>query len=217
MIRKKSLHLLSLRLAFGLLLGIAAAPVSADSASLSLPQQCVESCITPYGQVLGTTRDGIQSYSNCQSNCVVFVPNTLNGTYTGIKWQCVEFTRRWLIQNRGLTFGDVDVAADIWALKDLIAVDDKSLVPLQRFENGAKQMPAQGDLLIYGREFLGTGHAAIILQVDRKLGLIRVGEQNFRNQKWPGNYSRAIPFMRREGRYWILDAYLLGWMRTVQE
>ncbi len=212
MTRKKLLHLFSLQLAFALLFGIAAAPVSADT--VSLPQQCTESCITPYSQVLGTTNEGVQSYSNCQSNCVVFEPNKLNGTYTGIKWQCVEFTRRWLIQNRGLTFGDVDVAADIWALQKLTRLSDQTTVPLTRFENGASQIPERGDLLVYGREFLGTGHAAIVLQVDRKRGVIRVGEQNFKNQKWPGHYARAIPFIHKNGRYWILDAYILGWMHA---
>jgi hypothetical protein len=68
--------------------------------------------------------------------------------------------------------------------------------------------------LIYGREYLGTGHAAIVLQVDRRRGVVRVAEQNFKNQKWPGYYARTIPIIRKNGRYWLLDAYLLGWMRV---
>lgn len=186
--------------------------VSAETAPL--PQNCTDSCVTPYSEIIGSTADGVQSYSNCQSSCVVFEPNKLNGVYTGIKWQCVEFTRRWLIQNRGLTYGDVDVAADIWTLKELTRLSDQSPVPLTRFENGARRIPLRGDLIVYGREFLGTGHSAIVLQVDGKAGLIRVGEQNFKNQKWPGNYSRAIPLIHQHGRYWLLDAYILGWMRA---
>lgn len=198
-------------LAFLAATGIALSTFADDT---SLPQNCTESCITPYSELLGSTVEGISAYSNCQSNCVVFDPNKLNGVYTGIKWQCVEFTRRWLIQNRGLTFGDVDVAADIWALKEFTRLNDQSSVPLTRFENGARQIPIRGDLLVYGREFLGTGHAAIVLQVDRKRGLVRVGEQNFKNQKWAGNYSRAIPFIYKDGRYWVLDAYISGWIRA---
>ena len=101
---------------FALLLVFAACASTVAAEGLTLPQACTESCVTPYGVVLGMTADGVKSYSNCQAQCVVFDPNQIEGTYTGIKWQCVEFARRWLIQNRGMTFGDVDVAADIWAL-----------------------------------------------------------------------------------------------------
>jgi len=197
-----------------LLLFIGFASVASAKEALTLPQNCVESCITPYGAVLGMTTEGTKSFSNGQSSCVVFDPNQENGTYTGIKWQCVEFVRRWLIRNRGLTFGDVDVAADIWALNALTRLSDQSPVPLTTHENGSKQLPKRGDLLIYGREYLGTGHAAIVLQVDRSSGVVRVAEQNFKNQKWPGHYARAIQFIQKNGRYWLLDAYLLGWKRA---
>lgn len=180
----------------------------------TLPQNCTESCVTPYGEVLGTTADGTQSYSNCQAQCVVFDPNRLDGTYTGIKWQCVEFTRRWLLRNRGLSFGDVDVAADMWALSSLTRPSDQVSVPLKTHENGSAQPPRRGDLLIYGREYLGTGHAAIVLSVDYRKGIVRVAEQNFKNQKWPGHFARSIQFISKNGRYWLLDAYLLGWKQV---
>jgi len=212
MAQQNMLHRLMRRSAFLLLIGVYASSVSAEA--LSLPQDCTESCVTPYGAVLGTTADGTQSYSNCQAKCVVFDPNRLDGIYTGIKWQCVEFTRRWLIRNRGLTFGDVDVAADMWALNSLTRLRDQASVPLKTYENGSPQQPRRGDLLIYGREFLGTGHAAIVLSVDYRKGIVRVAEQNFRNQKWPGHYARSIQFISKNGRYWLLDAYLLGWKQV---
>ena len=40
-------------------------------------------------------------------------PNYYNGIYTGIKGQCVEFVRRYLIVNNGVTFSDVDSAFQI--------------------------------------------------------------------------------------------------------
>jgi len=212
MAQQSNLQPLLRRLAFLLLIGVSASTLAADT--VTLPTNCTESCETPYGDVLGMTADGVKSYSNCQAQCVVFDPNQLDGTYTGIKWQCVEFTRRWLIQNRGLTFGDVDVAADIWALNTLTRLSDQSAVPLKTYENGATRPPRRGDLLVYGREYLGTGHAAIVLSVDRRKGSLRVAEQNYENRKWPGRYARTIPIIRKNGRYWLLDAYLLGWMRT---
>ena len=199
------------RFAFLLLLVITN---GAAADTVTLPQNCTTTCVTPYGAVLGTTAEGIKAYSNCQGSCVVFDPNQENGTYTGIKWQCVELTRRWLISQHGLTFGDVDVAADMWALKSLTKLSDQSSVALKTLENGAKQPPKRGDLLIYGREYLGTGHTSIVLQVDRKRGIVRVAEQNLKNQKWPGNYARTLQFIQKDRRYWLLDAYLLGWKRV---
>ena len=204
-------NLLQLQRLIFLLLIAAMNGAAADAGPL--PQNCTTNCVTSYGAVLGSTAEGIKAYSNCQGGCVVFDPHQENGTYTGIKWQCVEFTRRWLISQHGLTFGDVDVAADMWALKTLTKLSDQSSVALKTFENGAKQPPKRGDLLIYGREFLGTGHAAIVLQVDRKRGILLVAEQNLKNQKWPGNYARTIQLIQKNGRYWLLDAYLLGWKR----
>ena len=205
-------NLLQLQRLIFLLLIVAMNGAAADAGPL--PQNCTTTCVTSYGAVLGSTAEGIKAYSNCQSSCVIFDPNQENGTYTGIKWQCVEFTRRWLISQHGLTFGDVDVAADMWALKTLTKLSDQSSVALKTFENGAKQPPKRGDLLIYGREYLGTGHVAIVLKVDRQRGIVRVAEQNFKNQKWPGNYARTIQLIQKNGRYWLLDAYLLGWKRV---
>ena len=199
---------------FFALLFIAACGAASATGSVTLPQNCIESCIAPYGEVLGITEDGAKAFSNCQSSCVVFDPNQENGIYSGIKWQCVEFTRRWLIRNRGLTFGDVDVAADMWKLNSLTRLSDLSLVPLETFVNGAKTAPKRGDLIIYAKEYLGTGHAAIVLDVNARLGRVRVAEQNFSNKKWPAGYARNIDLINKNGHYWLLDAYLLGWMRA---
>jgi len=175
------------------------------------PQNCTSACISPYGEVLGTTLDGTRAYSNCKADCVVFDPNREHGVYSGIKWQCVEFARRWLIRNRRLTFGDVDTAADIWAIDSFTRLTDGSKVPVANQLNGSNTLPQKGDLLIYAKEYLGTGHAAVVLDVDNAKGLIRVGEENYENRKWPANYARSIEFIARNGRYWLLDAYLLGW------
>lgn len=180
----------------------------------TLPQNCIESCVTPYGAVLGVTKDGLKAFSNCQGKCVVFDPNQENGTYTGIKWQCVEFARRWLIRNRGLTFGDVDVAADIWAMNAFTRLSDQSAVPLETYANGSSSLPRRGDLLIYAKEYLATGHAAVVLEVDQNKMQVRVAEQNFKNQTWPGQYARSIDLINKHGHYWLLDTYLLGWKRA---
>ena len=184
----------------------------ADSTNNDMPVACQTGCSSPYGTVLGKSPRGIEAYSNCQSGCVIFEPNRWNGTYTGIKWQCVEYARRWLLINTGTVYGDVDIAADIWDRIDhLTEVKTERQIPLENHVNGSTQLPVAGDLLVYAKAFLGTGHVAVITDVDIDNGLIEVGEQNFSNESWPGDYARTIPFIRKDGDYWLLDRYLLGW------
>ena len=198
-----------------LLFALLAAAISiayAENTEISLPPACQTECKTPYGTLLGESPRGIKAYSNCQSGCVIFEPNRWNGTYTGIKWQCVEYARRWLLINTGTVFGDVDIAADIWDRIDkLTDVKTKQSVPLESHLNGSIQAPEVGDLLIYAQAFNGTGHVAVVTGVDIKNGMLEVSEQNFNNESWTGDYARKLTLINNQGNYWILDGYLLGW------
>jgi len=186
-----------------------------SAAETPLPQACTQSCASTYGTVLGETDDGVAAYSNCRPDCVVPEPNREHGTYTGIRWQCVEFARRWLLIERGAVYGDVDVAADIWHKIDhLTRVPGDAAIPLENHENGSKTPPKIGDLLIYGREFEGTGHVAVITGITAEG--VEVAEQNFANLAWNGTHARTIPMIRHGEGYWLLDPYLLGWKRIVE-
>jgi glutathionylspermidine amidase/synthetase len=179
----------------------------------ALPQSCRTDCVTPYGEILGVASGDVPTYSNCNAKCVVREPNRVNGTYTGIKWQCVEFARRWLLDNKGAVFGDVDTAADLWEIGFFTRVSDGTQLALLTFLNGSFRAPQVGDLLIYTKEYLNTGHVAVVTDVDLEAGFVEVAEQNFLNQKWPEDYARRIDFVHKDNRYWILDQYLLGWKR----
>ncbi|MEJ2114544.1 MAG: CHAP domain-containing protein, partial [Gammaproteobacteria bacterium] len=79
--------------------------------------------------------------------------------------------------------------------------------------NGAIELPKIGDLLIYGIDYLGTGHVAVVVGVDEKLHFIQVAEQNYANTKWQNNYARQIAYIKLDKRVWLLDSYLIGWKR----
>lgn len=160
----------------------------------------------------GKSPRGIEAYSNCRPGCVILEPNHWKGTYTGIRWQCVEYARRWLLINTGAVYGDVDVAADIWDRIDhLTDLNTGKPIPLEARLNGSPQAPEVGDLLVYAKAFHGTGHVAVVTGMDVKNSLIEVSEQNYDNQSWPDDYARTIMFIEQEGHYWLLDGYLLGW------
>lgn len=177
-----------------------------------IPQSCQTDCVTSYGSILGTALGRVPAYSNCNADCVVFAPNTEKGVYTGIKWQCVEFARRWLLVNKGVVYGDVDVAADIWRNISVVKrVADGKEIPLQAHLNGSTQPPEIGDLLIYAKEFLNTGHVAVITALNFAEGTVEVAEQNFANRKWVGSYARKIELAQKNGKTWVLDPYVIGW------
>ena len=157
------------------------------------------------------------AFSNCSSDCVVFSPNKSNGTYTGIKWQCVEYARRWLLVNKGVVYGDVDVAADIWGLDFVTRIKDKAELKMSSYPNGNEKLPEVGDLLIYAKAYLNTGHVAVISSVDTKTRTIQVVEQNYYNTKWKNDYARSISYVEHDKKIWLLDAYLLGWKRVTNQ
>jgi glutathionylspermidine amidase/synthetase len=183
----------------------------------SLPPICSAQCAAPFGEVLGRSPRGVVAYSNCRAECVVPDSHEVDGTYTGLQWQCVEYARRWLLVNRGAVFGDVDIAADIWTKIDrLTRVSDQTEVPLEARLNGSSQRPQAGDLLIYAKAFYGTGHVAVVVGSDPSRNLLKVGEQNYNNEVWTGSHAREIEFIEKDGRFWVLDPYLIGWKHLGQ-
>lgn len=177
---------------------------------------CHTDCTTPYGMVLGVSSGEVKAYSNCQASCMINEAARVDGIYTGVKWQCVEFARRWLLLNKGAVYDDVETAADIWTEIDhLTHVASNKKLKLESHLNGAVQPPRVGDLLIYARVFHNTGHIAVVTGVDQKKGIIEVGEQNYNNEMWPDDHARTIEFVEKSGNYWLLDRYLIGWKHII--
>ncbi len=181
----------------------------------STPLQCKTDCETRYGLELGSSPAGITAYSNCNSDCVIYEPNQFEGIYTGIKWQCVEYARRWLLHEYGVVYGDVDIAADIWNLAQVTNPITGQSHKFSTIVNGSLIKPQRGDLLIYGKEYLGTGHIAVVIDINEEQATLQLAEQNYLNAKWNGEFAREISYTKKAEQYWLLDAYLIGWKRVV--
>lgn len=180
----------------------------------------------PFGTVLGYAPGNVAAYSSDYPSAdPAQLPNRqsyrnhVDGVYTGYKWQCVEFARRWLLLNRGYVFDDIAMAYDIFRLQQVRVVGNNTTLPLHSFRNGSRRHPEPGCMLIWneGGEFDVTGHVAIVTEVfeDR----IRVAEQNVTHQRWPEgcDYSRELVVrIDDDGSYWIRcsydDASILGWV-----
>jgi len=131
----------------------------------------------------------------------------------GLKWQCVEYARRWTFIRKSSTFESVKGANDMWdQLKYVERVDDNEKFQLKRHENGSPNPPVNESYLIYPiQKDMPYGHVAVI--VDVLPNSIRIAEQNFYFHYWPDNYARRISVVFRNGLYYIEDQYkVYGWI-----
>lgn len=180
---------------------------------------CDEHCHSPFGARIGQSFL-TPAYSNCCDRCVkhddhfISIKGSSKKQFTGMKWQCVEYSRRWWIENKGLTFADVHYAYHIWNLKSATKVDTGEFLRLRHFKNKrSTEAPKVGDLLIYSNGLGVFGHVAVIVGVEP--GSILIAEQNYFNRVWEGpNYARRLMLDKNQhGHYRIYDDSVIGWVR----
>ena len=138
--------------------------------------------------------------------------------FMGLKWQSVEFVRRFLYLTYAAVFIEVPQAYDVFSLRFVRHVPTGRLLPLNAFANGSTKGPEKGAILVWLNQgvFKNDGHVAIITEVLPNK--VRVAEQNVDNavlskcQSW----TRELPLVFNDGHYCIHDTFLntriLGWM-----
>ncbi len=173
-------------------------------------------CITPYGEKLGESY-GVPSYSNCRAECVNPIENTVKDketnkdVYSGLKWQCVEFARRWWISQKNVTFGSVETANEIFNLATAEKLNSSDKIQLLKTKNEANNSPKAGDLLIYKKSVTDNsfpyGHVAVIVNVNIEKGYIDLAEANYTNNFWEvkDQYARRIVLEKKENKYTVYD------------
>jgi CHAP domain len=126
--------------------------------------------------------------------------------------QCVGFARHWLEANKGVTFSQVATAFDIWeSINSYKRLVDGALLKVVNRINGSCYLPQLGDLIIYHREFYGTGHVAVVKNVNERAKTISVVEQNYKEQYQSPVQQRKIRFLTNNRGYWLQEQHILGW------
>jgi glutathionylspermidine amidase/synthetase len=183
-----------------------------------IPENCKAKCASTYGLEIGIF-GGVRAYSNCCEFCANFDdsgiqwPKNLTGfardVYVGIRWQCVEYARRYLVINKNVSFESIDNAYQIFNLttvNDLTTTDGTK--PFLSFENGNVNPPEVGDLIIYPQlKSVPTGHVAVVSKVDLKQGYVAIAEQNYYNKVWESQtlYSRRVKLIKCDGKYVLTE------------
>lgn len=169
-------------------------------------ENVVRPCDSPFGSFNGCV-GGVPAHSNCNSYHASFEDHFINVTdsatnrtalnvFTGMRYQCVEFSRRFLasspILGKYVTFEAIDGASDIFPLTNVSSVfDSDEIYEFETHVNGKpnNSPPKFGDLVIYPKQ--GTyddfpfGHVSVVTFVDMANMTVGIGEQNWANAPWP--------------------------------
>ena len=139
--------------------------------------------------------------------------NFHEGEFTGAKWQCVEYARRWLILNYQISFRSIPMAFNIFGLEHGFSIKNKEPINFIKCENGSNILPFIGSMLIWSGWLRGTGHVAIITKVTDNY--VEIAEQNWDDKAWHLNcdFSRRLPvtFDKNRGMT-IEDKHVTGWI-----
>ncbi len=173
--------------------------------------ECNKACTTPFGTKLGVN-NGVIAYSNCNNSCISKTSNFIDPAhlYSGMEWQCVEYSRRWLEQVKEVKFTDVDAAYQIWDLNTVISLNKPyQLYNFTAYPNGSSMPPKVGDLIIYAKALpdFPYGHVGIIVNVNTTAAYADIAEQNYANELWqkPNNYARRIKLQVNKDHYTLID------------
>lgn len=132
-----------------------------------------------------------------------------DGYNLGLKYQCVEFVKRYYYEHYAHKMPDSYGHAKSFfkAGQDDGAVNKER--GLHQYANGSKTSPKVGDLLVFdGNVWNEYGHVAIISEVGEED--IEIVQQN----PGPGAESRIrIGLTMEEGRWKIARGDALGWLR----
>lgn len=153
--------------------------------------------------------NGVAVYYNGSVANVVGRNLAADGYNLGLKYQCVEFVKRYyyahLNHKMPDSYGHAKDFFDI-GIKDGGFNKKRNLT---QFKNPSKTKPKTDDLLVYdGTAFNQYGHVAIVSKVEENS--IEIVQQN------PGPYSESranYTLAKVDGKWKIGNAQILGWLR----
>lgn len=157
--------------------------------------------------------NGVISYVNTHGHVESEQPNYVfyqsRRVWTGEKWQCVEYVRRYLLLTRGLTFPSVPNAYAIASLRKMWNVRRGSHPSTRWYHAHSHHRPRRGDLLVMrdGVEDV-NGHVGIIHAVmDEDANWLAIADQNAQM----GRYWQFATFAYVISRH---DPRVIGWLRV---
>lgn len=156
--------------------------------------------------------NGVAIYYNGGVNTVQGRNLSPDGYNLGLRYQCVEFVKRYYFERHDHRMPDTyGHAKDFFnpALVDGSLNRQRAMV---QFRNGSAVRPQADDLLVFAPTLLNRyGHVAIIASVTD--GRLQIAQQN------PGPFGRSreeLELQERNGGWYIQQSQVLGWLRLAE-
>ena len=152
--------------------------------------------------------NGVAVYHNGSLGSVFGRNTTADGYNLGLKYQCVEFVKRFYYEYYGHkmpnNYGNAREFFN-YNLQDGEYNKDRGLT---QYRNGSYTRPKKNSILIFDNDpSTKYGHVGIITSVsDNKVGMI--SQNNGSNQKTRSNFTMTF----RNGKYKINNPYIVGWL-----
>ena len=130
-----------------------------------------------------------------------------DGYNLGLKWQCVEFVKRYYYEVLNHKMPDTYGHAKDFFDRELADGALNGRRNLLQFANGSSYRPQVNDIIVFdgwiGNEF---GHVGIVSTVTA--GQVEIIQQNV------GMHTRAEYSLKHSGTYWTIEnSRVLGWLR----
>jgi surface antigen len=188
--------------------------MAATTAILIAMAACKQNPTTPTTPITTTTFEdtfgtyigsfnSVNAYSNRVMGYLSYEYNYLNGTFTGMKWQCVEYVQRYYLQIYGMNIQPFMRNADSF-------YSNASGAGLLSYPNGGSVAPQVGDIICSNGG--NSGHVAIVREVGSNY--INVIHQN-----WSNSSSDNSDTISRNGNtvnpFNLYSGYpIVGWLRS---
>ena len=152
---------------------------------------------------------GVDIYYNGLVRNVSGRNTTKDGYNLGLKYQCVEFVKRFYYEVYGHKMPNSYGHAREFFNPVLSDGDINGDRGMFQYKNGSQAKPKADDLIVFGAApFNKFGHVAIISRVSNDY--IEIAQQN----PGSGNASRAkYPLKNASGKWHVDNQYIDGWLR----
>ncbi|SFU72634.1 CHAP domain-containing protein [Pustulibacterium marinum] len=153
--------------------------------------------------------NGVKVYYNGGVSNVTERNTTSEGYNLGLKYQCVEFVKRYYYKHLNHKMPDsYGNAKDFFDMSVKDGQQNKQR-GLTQYTNLSKAKPQVNDLLIFnGTIFNKYGHVAIISEVtDTEIEIVQQNPGQF------GSSREHYKLLNEQGKWQIDNASILGWLR----
>lgn len=153
--------------------------------------------------------NGVKVYYNGETETITGVNKSEDGYLLGLKYQCVEFIKRYYYEYLNHKMPNVYGNAKDFFKLDLADGETNSDRNLIQYTNPSKSKPKVSDIIVFsGTESNIYGHVAIISNVTENE--VEIIQQN----AGPFDSSREKFELKFQDNKWeILNKRILGWLR----